>query len=158
MVHFIFLSFSIWKWLFIKKKLSHTYDQCSKINPFMTWKYQNFHMFLKLGPIQCCACKCQQLYNMEILCKCKAFVFTCGQNFYTYTYIIVIYIYRKFFNSHLGHACLVLRACRSATFLDHNAKKGCEFKIFLYIYIYIYIFHLLETYVNIYPMHLHVLV
>jgi hypothetical protein len=77
---------------------------------------------------------------MEILCKCKAFVFTCGQNFYTYTYIIVIYIYRKFFNSHLGHACLVLRACRSATFLDHNAKKGCEFKIFVYIYIYIYIY------------------
>jgi len=51
-------------------------------------------MLLKLGPIQCCACKCQQLYNnMQILCKCKAFVFTCGQRFYTYTYIIVIDIY-----------------------------------------------------------------
>jgi hypothetical protein len=33
-------------------------------------------------------------------------------------------------NSHLGRACLVLRACRSAAFLDHDAKKGCEFKIF----------------------------
>jgi len=31
------------------------------------------------------------------------------------------------FNSHPGRACLVLRACRSATFLDHDAKKGCEF-------------------------------
>jgi hypothetical protein len=30
-------------------------------------------------------------------------------------------------NSHHGHACLVLRACRCAAFLDHNAKKGCEF-------------------------------
>jgi hypothetical protein len=30
-------------------------------------------------------------------------------------------------NSHPGRACLVLRACRSAAFLDHDAKKGCEF-------------------------------
>jgi hypothetical protein len=43
-------------------------------------------------------------------------------------------LFRKFFNSHLfwlnshpGRACLVLRACRSAAFLDHDAKKGCEF-------------------------------
>jgi UPF0716 family protein affecting phage T7 exclusion len=41
---------------------------------------------------------------------------------------------RNFFNSHLfwlnshpGRACLVLRACRSAAFLHHNTKKGCEF-------------------------------
>jgi len=68
---------------------------------------------------------------------------------------------RKFFNSHLfwlnshpGRACLVLRACRSAAFLDHDTKKGCEFnqkmcefkifliiiKKFIYIYIYIYIY------------------
>ncbi len=54
--------------------------------------------------------------------------------------------FRKILNSHLfwlnsnpGRACLVLRACRSAAFLDHNAKKGCEFnqkrcefKIFLF--------------------------
>ncbi len=50
-------------------------------------------MLHKLGPIQCYAYKCQQLNNMQILCKCKAFVFTHGQTFYTYTYIIVIYIY-----------------------------------------------------------------
>jgi len=50
-----------------------------------------------------------------------------------YTYIHA-HIYWKFLNSHLfwlnshpGHACLVLRACRSAVFLDHDAKKGCEF-------------------------------
>ncbi len=30
-------------------------------------------------------------------------------------------------NSHPGRACRVLRACRSAAFLDHDAKKGCEF-------------------------------
>jgi len=30
-------------------------------------------------------------------------------------------------NSHPGRACLVLRACRSAAFLDHDVKKGCEF-------------------------------
>jgi hypothetical protein len=41
-----------------------------------------------------------------------------------------------------GHACLVLRACRSATFLDHNqqrkgvnlTKKGLNFKMsFIYL-------------------------
>jgi len=47
-------------------------------------------------------------------------------------------------NSHPGRACLVLRACRSATFLDHDMKKGCEFnqkrcefQIFLFILIQI---------------------
>jgi len=51
-------------------------------------------MLLTLGPIQCWACKCQQRYNnMQILCKCKAFVFTRGQTFYTCTYISVTYIY-----------------------------------------------------------------
>jgi len=35
-------------------------------------------------------------------------------------------------NSHSGRACLVLRACRSVAFLDHDAKKGCEFKNFLF--------------------------
>jgi hypothetical protein len=35
--------------------------------------------------------------------------------------------YLFWLNSHPGRACLVLRACRSAVFLDHDAKKGCEF-------------------------------
>ncbi len=60
---------------------------------------------------------------------------------------------RKIFNSHLfwlnshpSRACLVLRACRSAAFLDHDAKKGCEFnqkrcefKIFLFFIVEIII-------------------
>ncbi len=52
-----------------------------------------------------------------------------------YQYLPTLYEnFRKFFNSHLfwlnshpGRACLVLRTCRSATFLDHDVKKGCEF-------------------------------
>jgi len=96
-------------------------------------------MFLKLGPIQCCACKCQQLYNMEILCKCKAFVFTCGQNFYTYTYIIVIYIYIGNFLIHtLVMLVLFLELAGLPRFLTTTRRKGVNLK-FSYIYIYIYI-------------------
>jgi len=51
-------------------------------------------MLFKLGVIHCFACNHQQLYNnLQTLCKCKAFVFTHGQTFYTYTYFVVLYIY-----------------------------------------------------------------
>jgi hypothetical protein len=58
------------------------------------------------------------------------------------TYKTHFILFWKFFNSHLfwlnshpGRACLVLRACRSAAFLDQGCEfnqKRCEFKIFFY--------------------------
>jgi len=69
--------------------------------------------------------------TQETLSKKKIYSYKLSKSFLidwlTHKYRKILNSHLFWLNSHPGRACLVLRACRFAAFLDHDAKKGCEF-------------------------------